>query len=200
MGGLFSSLWNRLWLEKEYKILLVGLDNAGKTTTMYKLLLNEVVSTAPTIGSNVEEFRYRNLRFVMWDLGGQTTARASWATYCADAQAVIVVIDSSDRERLDTIRTELFQLLREEDLKSAAVLIFANKQDLPTAMSAMEISDSLGLSELKSHEWSIQACCALVGDGYVSDFIYLFIYLFVAHFVLFFFIFVDLSLFYYPFV
>jgi ADP-ribosylation factor-like protein 5B len=186
MGGLFSSLWNRLWAEKEYKILLVGLDNAGKTTTMYKLLLNEVVSTAPTIGSNVEEFRYRNLRFVMWDLGGQTTARASWATYCADSQAVIVVIDSSDRDRLDTIRTELFQLLREEDLKSAAVLIFANKQDLPTAMSAMEISDSLGLSELKSHQWSIQACCALVGDGY--DF-YCFFSFFFFFFVLIFFFF-----------
>jgi ADP-ribosylation factor-like protein 5B len=63
MGMLVSKFWFMLFPAKEYKIVVVGLDNAGKTTTLYKLHLGEVVNTNPTIGSNVEEVVYKNIRF-----------------------------------------------------------------------------------------------------------------------------------------
>jgi small GTP-binding protein len=80
MGYLFSKLWS-LFNQKEHKIIVVGLDNAGKTTILYQFLMNEVVHTSPTIGSNVEEFRWKKQRFLMWDIGGQESLRASWHTY-----------------------------------------------------------------------------------------------------------------------
>lgn len=63
MGALMSRMWFMMFPAKEYKIVVVGLDNAGKTTTLYKLHLGEVVTTHPTVGSNVEELVYKNIRF-----------------------------------------------------------------------------------------------------------------------------------------
>lgn len=71
----------------EHKLVLVGLDNAGKTTILYQLLLGEAVHTRPTIGSNVEEVVWKNLRFVMWDLGGQQSLRSAWNTYYTNSEA-----------------------------------------------------------------------------------------------------------------
>ena len=77
------------FLFSEHKILIIGLDNAGKTTIMYQYLLGDTVHTSPTIGSNVEEIKYKNTQFVMWDLGGQESLRASWNTYYANTQVKI---------------------------------------------------------------------------------------------------------------
>lgn len=78
----------------------VGLDNAGKTTTLYKLHLGEAVITQPTAGSNVEQIQYKNLQFEVWDLGGQANLRPSWATYYRSTDALIMVVDSTDRARI----------------------------------------------------------------------------------------------------
>ena len=78
----------------------VGLDNAGKTTTLYKLHLGEAVITQPTAGSNVEQIKYKNLQFEVWDLGGQANLRPSWATYYRTTDALIMVVDSTDRARI----------------------------------------------------------------------------------------------------
>ncbi|PIO25293.1 hypothetical protein AB205_0008080 [Aquarana catesbeiana] len=127
--------------------------------------MNEVVHTAPTIGSNVEEIVLRNTHFLMWDIGGQETLRATWNSYYSNTEFVILVIDSTDRERLPETREELYKMLAHEDLKNAAVLIFANKQDVKDSMSASEISSSLALSAIKDRAWHIQGCCALTGEG-----------------------------------
>ena len=73
-------------LFSEHKIVLVGLDNAGKTTILYQFLMNEVVQTSPTIGSNVEEVVWKNIHFIMWDLGGQESLRAAWNTYYTNTE------------------------------------------------------------------------------------------------------------------
>ena len=65
---------------------MVGLDNAGKTTILYQFLMNEVVHTSPTIGSNVEEVVWNNIHFIMWDLGGQESLRTSWNTYYSNTE------------------------------------------------------------------------------------------------------------------
>ncbi|XP_053425424.1 putative ADP-ribosylation factor-like protein 5C isoform X2 [Nycticebus coucang] len=149
----------------EHKVIIVGLDNAGKTTILYQLLMNEVVHTCPTIGSNVEEIVLRKTHFIMWDIGGQEALRSAWNMYYSNTEFIILVIDSTDRDRLLTTREELYKMLAHEALREASVLIFANKQDRKDSMSTGEISQLLTLSAIKDHSWHIQGCCALTGEG-----------------------------------
>jgi len=90
MGLILAKLWS-LFGNEEHKICLVGLDNAGKTTILYQFLMNEVVHTSPTIGSNVEEVVWNNIHFVMWDLGGQESLRTAWNTYYSNTEFIILV-------------------------------------------------------------------------------------------------------------
>ncbi|KAG7028866.1 ADP-ribosylation factor-like protein 5, partial [Cucurbita argyrosperma subsp. argyrosperma] len=101
----------------------------------------------------------------VWDLGGQERLRTSWATYYRGTHAVIAVIDSTDRARISIMKDELFRLLGHDDLQQSVVLVFANKQDLKDAMTPVEITDALSLHSIKNHDWHIQACSALTGDG-----------------------------------
>jgi ADP-ribosylation factor-like protein 5B len=165
MGYVLSKIMDLFASQGNVKVILVGLDNAGKTTTLYKLLLNEVVVTAPTIGSNVEEVQYKNIKFVMWDLGGQESSRSSWSIFYKETNAVILVVDSTDRERIPILRNELERMLGAEALKQACLLVYANKQDVKDAMTAAEISDALQLHAVKGRGWHIQESCALTGFG-----------------------------------
>ncbi|ORX44988.1 ADP-ribosylation factor 2 [Piromyces finnis] len=165
MGALFSKLLSIFLSKEDFKIVIVGLDNAGKTTIVYKLLLNEAVVTTPTIGSNVEEITYKNMKMVMWDIGGQESLRTSWVTYYTNAKALIMVIDSTDVERLNIVSEEMNKIFQSEILQDASILIFANKQDCKGALSAAEITEKLNLTSVKDRNWHIQSCCALTGDG-----------------------------------
>ncbi|KAL7411961.1 putative small monomeric GTPase [Mrakia frigida] len=168
VSSLFSSLSGLAWWakDKEVRILMVGLDSAGKTTILFRLQIGEVVSTIPTIGFNVETVQYKNIKFQVWDLGGQSSIRPYWRCYYANTQAIIYVIDASDTARLQTSRTELLTMLSEEELKGVPVLVFANKQDVPGALPSGEISDRLGLAgKEKTREWSVRGSCALKGEG-----------------------------------
>ena len=99
------------------------------------------------------------------DLGGQTSIRPYWRCYYSNTAAVIFVIDSTDIERLSTASEELAAMLNEEELRDAALLVFANKQDQPGAKGAGEISEALKLGELRDRNWSIMACSAVDGSG-----------------------------------
>ncbi|KAL9669785.1 hypothetical protein QQ045_007334 [Rhodiola kirilowii] len=101
----------------------------------------------------------------VWDLGGQDRLRTSWATYFRGTHAVIVVIDSTDRARITIMKDELFRILQHDDLQNSIILVYANKQDLKDAMTPSEITDALSLHSIKNHDWHIQACSALTGDG-----------------------------------
>lgn len=165
MGGALSLFTKLIWAKTEIRILILGLDNAGKTTLLYRLKIGEVVTTIPTIGFNVESVTYKNLNFNVWDLGGQTSIRPYWRCYYANTAAVVFVIDSTDVERLETAAGELKAMLEEEELRDSALLVFANKQDQPGARGAGEISEALRLGELKDRNWSIMACSAIDGKG-----------------------------------
>lgn len=166
MGNFFSTMFDRLWgVNKELRILILGLDGAGKTTILYRLQIGEVVTTKPTIGFNVETLTYKNLKLNVWDLGGQTSIRPYWRCYYADTAAVIFVVDSTDKDRMSTASKELHLMLQEEELQDAALLVFANKQDQPGALSASEVSKELNLVELKDRSWSIVASSAIKGEG-----------------------------------
>eukprot|EP00457_Paulinella_chromatophora_P014110 gb/GEZN01014490.1/.p1 GENE.gb/GEZN01014490.1/~~gb/GEZN01014490.1/.p1 ORF type:complete len:249 (+),score=51.44 gb/GEZN01014490.1/:143-889(+) len=165
MGLLFSGLWRKLWGYSQFKMCIVGLDNAGKTTTLYSLHLGELIETQPTIGSNVETVVHKNIQFQVWDLGGQASLRKGWETYYAGTNAVVLVVDSSDTQRIGLVRDELAKLLRHEDLNNTVILVFANKQDCKGAMSASRMAQALALDTIREHNWSIQPCCALTGVG-----------------------------------
>ncbi|OCF57498.1 ADP-ribosylation factor [Kwoniella mangroviensis CBS 10435] len=171
MGLSISKLLNGLFGKKEMRILMVGLDAAGKTTILYKLKLGEIVTTIPTIGKyplsrfNVETVEYKNISFTVWDVGGQDKIRPLWRHYFQNTQGIIFVVDSNDRERITEAREELQRMLSEDELRDALLLVFANKQDLPNAMNAAEITDKLGLHSLRQRSWYIQAACATSGDG-----------------------------------
>ncbi|KAI8801856.1 ADP-ribosylation factor-like protein [Cladochytrium replicatum] len=165
MGALISRLIGLLWGQKEVRILILGLDGAGKTTILYRLQIGEVVTTIPTIGFNVETVQYKNIKLQVWDLGGQTSIRPYWRCYYANTDAIIFVVDSADRERVPTSREELVAMLDEEELKDARLLVLANKQDMAGAMSHTEVSEMLGLTNLKNRQWTIFKCSAKAGEG-----------------------------------
>ena len=143
----------------------VGLDAAGKTTILYKLKLGEVMTTIPTIGFNVETIEYAGTEFTMWDVGGPDKIRPLWRHYYQNTQGLIFVVDSNDKDRVGEAHDELHRMLSEDELREAIVLVFANKQDLPNAMSVAEVTDKLGLHSLQNRKWYIQATCATSGEG-----------------------------------
>lgn len=148
---------------------MLGLDAAGKTTILYKMKLGEVVSSVPTIGFNVETVEFQKVKFTVWDVGGQDKIRQLWKHYFQNTQALIFVVDSSDRDRVDIAREELHKMLAEDELKDAVVLILANKQDMGI-MTVPELTDKLGLHTLRGRDWYIQGTCALTGDGLTEGF------------------------------
>ncbi|XP_066156858.1 ADP ribosylation factor 4 [Euwallacea fornicatus] len=165
MGLTISSVFTRLFSKKPMRILMVGLDAAGKTTILYKLKLGEIVTTIPTIGFNVETVEYKNISFTVWDVGGQTKIRKLWRHYFANTDGIIFVVDSNDRDRIVESEQELHNMLSEEELRNSVLLVFANKQDLPNAMSTAELTDKLKLNAMKNRKWFIQATCATQGTG-----------------------------------
>lgn len=169
MGNILS--WFQSMFErKNATILMVGLDAAGKTTILMKLKLNETKETVPTIGFNVETVEYKNVKFHVWDVGGQEKLRQLWKHYYEGANAIIYVIDSNDRERMTLAKAELERLLVDPMLANATLLVLCNKQDLPNRLSPSQIVDILGFrgtaSELvRSRKWYVQGCCAHSGEG-----------------------------------
>ena len=144
------------------------MQEAGKTTILYRLSLGQFVQTSPTIGSNVEELTYNNVKFKAWDLGGQESIRALWDVYYVNTDAVIYVIDSKDDENFEISKSEFYKVLANKNLKNSVILIFANKQDLPGAKNINKIIEDYELNKIKDHIWHIQPCSAVNGEGLVN--------------------------------
>ncbi|URE48844.1 ARF [Musa troglodytarum] len=159
MGILFTRMFSSLFGNREARILVLGLDNAGKTTILCNTPIGfrwgkwsrpsqvgAPLSLMLTIGFNVETVQYNNVKFQVWDL-------------------VIYVVDSSDTDRLVTAKDEFHAILEEEELKGAVVLVFANKQDLPGALDDAAITEALELHKIKSRQWAIFKTSAIKGEG-----------------------------------
>ena len=151
-----------------FKIIILGMQNAGKTTILYRLSLGQVVKTSPTIGSNVEELTYNNVKFQAWDLGGQESIRSVWDVYYMNTDAVVYVIDSQDDEYFEESKAQFHKLLKNQTLKNATILIFANKQDLQGAKDVNKLIQDYEFFKIREHVWHIQPCSALKGEGLVT--------------------------------
>mmetsp|Transcript_21974 Transcript_21974/g.77062 ORF Transcript_21974/g.77062 Transcript_21974/m.77062 type:complete len:184 (-) Transcript_21974:599-1150(-) len=165
MGMAIARLFDAWSGTKEKRMLLLGLDAAGKTTLLYNLKLGEVVHTMPTIGFNCEAVSYKNVNFTAWDIGGQDKLRRLWRYYYEATDALVWIVDSADEERLEEAREELHKLLAAEELRDAKLLVCANKQDLPHALSPAAVADKMGLHSIRGRDWFVQGCTATRGDG-----------------------------------
>lgn len=172
MGSSVGKISSYFSKKQQTRILVLGLDAAGKTTILYKLKLGEVVTTIPTIGFNVETVTFGKLDLVVWDVGGRDKIRALWRHYYENTSGIVFVVDSNDCERMTEACDQLHQMVNEEELKTLPILIFANKQDLPNALGVDQIKEKLNLSKFDDvkRKWHLQSCIATSGDGISEGF------------------------------
>ncbi|XP_034238286.1 ADP-ribosylation factor-like protein 2 [Thrips palmi] len=163
--GLLTVLKKLKEKEKEMRLLMLGLDNAGKTTILKRFNGEDIDTISPTLGFNIKTLEHRGYKLNVWDVGGQKSLRSYWRNYFECTDGLIWVVDSADKRRLLDCRKELHQLLEEERLSGATLLVFANKQDLAGALSFEEIRDVLDLSSIKTHHWQIIGCSAVTGSS-----------------------------------
>ncbi|KAJ3330291.1 ADP-ribosylation factor protein 3 [Blyttiomyces sp. JEL0837] len=151
--------------DRELRFLLLGLDNAGKTSILKRLASEDITEVKPTQGFNIKSVQQDGFKMNVWDIGGQKAIRPYWRNYFDSTDVLIYVIDSSDRRRLEETGEELNQLLEESKLTGVPLLVFANKQDLVHALPGDEIATGLNLNSIRERQWKIQACSALTGEG-----------------------------------
>lgn len=148
----------------DMRIVILGLDGSGKTSILNSMrgLTTQSTPPIPTIGFNVESLEYENLVITLWDVGGQHKFRNIWKHYYHNVQAVIFVIDSSDRLRFEEAKKELSKIVNEKELKDELFLIYANKQDIDGCASVEELTDILSLQKLCcGRAWHIQGSSPL---------------------------------------
>ncbi|XP_069123314.1 uncharacterized protein [Argopecten irradians] len=162
MGGIFCKLFRK----RQLRVLINGLDAAGKTTLLYQLKLGEVVTTIPTIGFNIETLEHNNVELTTWDLGGRDKARPLYRHYYPGTDAIVFVVDSNDRERIDEIQKELHTTIKEDELREIIVVIAANKQDIHGVMTPEEVGEKMNVEFIrKSHRCEVFGTSATTGEG-----------------------------------
>jgi ADP-ribosylation factor-like protein 6 len=160
-------------------VIVVGLDNSGKTTVLNALRgtggpTGATGDTVPTVGFQQESFKREGLTLTAFDMSGAGKYRVLWESYYRDAHAVIFVVDAADTLRLAVVRDELAGLLAHPDLgPGCPVLFLANKTDLPSAKGATEMARALELEGVRGRPWQIQPCCALRSEGTAEGFAWL---------------------------
>ncbi|SCW03556.1 LAFE_0G13080g1_1 [Lachancea fermentati] len=167
--GLYSN-WNR---KEQYSILILGLDNAGKTTYLetlkkeYSRSFKPPEKITPTVGQNVATIPIQDCILKFWDVGGQETLRSLWAEYYAQAHGIIFVVDSTDRTRLDECRETLRTVVTDDEIDGIPVLMLANKQDREDRMEVQDIKEVFNkiAEHLGARDSRVLPISALNGQG-----------------------------------
>lgn len=157
-------MWNRLTGNSPAMILLLGPDNAGKTSLLGRLTPT-YTDTSPILGFAFERVEYQNLTILSWDLVSSSRLWPLYKHYFQLAKAIIYMVDSYDRDRIDEVREDLDLLLSQEELKGVVLLVLGNKQDLPGAMGYQELEERLELRRIRGRQWRLQLCCMLSLEG-----------------------------------
>ncbi|KAL4702043.1 hypothetical protein ACJJTC_012491 [Scirpophaga incertulas] len=127
--------------EKELRLLLLGLDNAGKTTLLKQLASEDVNHVTPTAGFNIKSVLSNGFKLNVWDIGGQRKIRPYWRNYFENTDILIYVVDCSDHQRLEETSLELAELLQDDKLRTVPLLVYANKQDLPSGRHGVGVQE-----------------------------------------------------------
>ncbi|NXS99412.1 ARL14 protein, partial [Jacana jacana] len=162
--GLQSSKHSKV---KQANILMLGLDSAGKSTLLYKFKYSDAFLTTPTIGFNVDMIETeKDFTLTVWDVGGQQKMRQVWCNFLENTDGLMYVVDSSDKRRLEESKKEFELILKNESIRRVPVVMLANKQDLPGALNAEEVTRRFHMKKYCSdRNWYVQPCCAITGEG-----------------------------------
>ncbi|XP_061683085.1 ADP-ribosylation factor-like protein 14 [Syngnathoides biaculeatus] len=159
---------------RQAQVLMLGLDESGKSTLLYKLKYNESVVTVPTVGFNVEtlETDRSSPGLTVWDVGGQKKMRPHWKHHYVDTAGLVFVVDSADPGRLEEARKELHRVLKYDSLRGVPLVVLANKQDLRWALSTEVVCQRLDLRRAceATRAWFIQPCSGITGAGLEEGF------------------------------
>uniref|UniRef100_A0A0N5B264 ADP-ribosylation factor n=1 Tax=Strongyloides papillosus TaxID=174720 RepID=A0A0N5B264_STREA len=165
-----SSISSHIFKSSDHRIVILGLDNAGKTTVLYRMKLHQIILTQPTVGFNCEKYKVmdgfaKGHNFTLWDVGGHQRLRPLWRTYIKAASALIFVIDTSNKNRFEEAKDELETILVSYELPIyVPILLLANKQDLPGSMEVSQLKKNL---DIYFGERIIECigCCGVTGEG-----------------------------------
>ncbi|CDR95526.1 ADP-ribosylation factor-like protein 2, putative [Babesia bigemina] len=172
--GLLKVIRKGKALEHEIRVLMLGLDNAGKTTILKRLNGEDTSRIEPTLGFNIKTLEHDGYQVNIWDVGGQKTIRSFWRNYFENTDALVWVVDSADAMRLEDSRSEIEELLSQDQMAQCTVLVFANKQDVTGALNVHEIQEQLGLDRIANERsWRIHGCSGISGEGIVEGFAWL---------------------------
>mmetsp|Transcript_9720 Transcript_9720/g.15942 ORF Transcript_9720/g.15942 Transcript_9720/m.15942 type:complete len:197 (-) Transcript_9720:1190-1780(-) len=165
MGGKSSQLSSR---SKHANVLFVGLDGGGKTAILNRLSgygENTAHQATQTKGLSIVKLSQLGFKLLCYDVGGSKDYQSTWENYYSKSHVVVFVIDSADRKRIEKAGTMLQMLLEDPKLSGVPLLILANKQDLFSSISGMEVCDGLNCSQIRGRSWQIQQTSALTGEG-----------------------------------
>ena len=173
MFSLISGFAEQFFSKREAQILILGLDNAGKTTTLEQLKAIYKKTNPlpfdkipPTIGLNLGKMDIENCKAIFWDIGGQASFRVIWDKYYSEAHGLLFVVDSSDEQRLDEAKATVEGLVRHTDLKGIPILVMANKQDIDSACTEDVIRDIFDIDNVaRSRPCHVQLCSAYTREG-----------------------------------
>ncbi|RMZ96028.1 ADP-ribosylation factor 6 [Brachionus plicatilis] len=158
--------------KKDFNILVIGLDNSGKSTVVNNLKPNDdrAININPTVGFNSEKVNFRNLNLSLFDMSGQSRYRNLWEHYYREADAIVFVIDSSDRMRFVVSNEELNDVLNHREIKDKKIplLILANKKDAKGALNESGLRNELEINGIRGKQYEIFATDGLSGQG-VND-------------------------------
>lgn len=192
MFSLIYNIWRILFRKEEFQVVLLGLDNAGKTTFLEQAKTQftpgysgvNLTRITSTVGLNIGRLNTAGVRVNFWDLGGQNELQCLWDKYYSESHAVIYIVDSDDPGRMEDSKAAYDKMIINDALKGVPVLLVANKMDSPTALSLARIKEifqsehaipvssaSQSPQQLRrsdSHalrDWHATAVSALKGDG-----------------------------------
>lgn len=166
--GLLSIIRKQKLKEKEIRVLMLGLDNSGKTTIVRSLLGRDINEIAPTMGFNIDTIAHNGFNVNIWDIGGQSTLRAFWYNYFERTDFLVWVVDASSLQRLQESFKEFANVLEEDRLVGCGLAIVINKIDIyqgDRKQLEEAVIEKLGLRSLKNHDWSVFCASGYTGEG-----------------------------------
>mmetsp|Transcript_23269 Transcript_23269/g.72883 ORF Transcript_23269/g.72883 Transcript_23269/m.72883 type:complete len:181 (-) Transcript_23269:888-1430(-) len=160
MGQVLQRMLN-VFYTKKLEVVLVGLENSGKTTLLHVLSAGKPIETCPTIGLNVKLLRKGGVQLKCWDIGGQAQYRSEWGRYTRGCDVIIYVVDAHAYDMIPMARQELHRLLEDRDLATTPLLILANKIDLNPHATEPELIRELNLDYISENPWIVIPVSAL---------------------------------------